>query len=297
MKKNIYPISFSLQIFIIILFETGILNKIIGYSDWDLYRRTLLFGNNAPGFIQILNFFHNIFSTQALIIWYLIQICMNSYILSKLFKYLPSNSNIKSFILINPFFIIFYSGIFKEVILFNSIIFLALNENLFRKFITIFFYFLIRIHLAPFILFIITKLKLYTYIILSFFIFYIFNFYNFIDYTLIYGSITEIKNIGKNDLPIYLLSNFNFIKIVFNELILLFGFIFTKNIIIKFIYFITMIYIFYFFINYKLYKAFVAFLIGLFPYALIVANSGTSLRMITFLFITTISYNFIILKK
>jgi hypothetical protein len=297
MKYKIYIISFIFQLSIIILFETGILNHIIGYSDWDLYRRALLYGNNAPGFLQILNFFFIIFSSYALIVWYFLQIFVNSYTLYILYKYLPKKSSIKYFILYNPFFIIFYSGIFKEVILFNCIVWFAFNKNNFRKLITIFFYFLIRIHLAPFILFIITKFKFYSYIIIGLLFFYLINLYNIIDYTLIYSSITEIKTLGKGDLPINILNSSNIFNIFYNELILIFGFLFAYKLVIKLLYFITIIYLFYFYNKHKLYKAFIAFIIGLFPYSLIVTNSGTALRVINFLFITTISFHYINLRK
>ena len=106
MKKTNFKFIL-IQSFIIVLFETGILDKLIGYSDWYLYRKALLEGNEAPGFLQVLNLFHTIFSSFALIVWYIVQLIINNYIIKQLFLYLPRNSFFKYFILYNPFFIIF----------------------------------------------------------------------------------------------------------------------------------------------------------------------------------------------
>lgn len=296
MKKTNFKFIL-IQSFIIVLFETGILDKLIGYSDWYLYRKALLEGNEAPGFLQVLNLFHSIFSSFALIVWYIVQLIINNYIIKQLFLYLPRNSFFKYFILYNPFFIIFYSGIFKEVILFNIVVWLALNNNYLIKLFTLFFYTLIRIHLSPFILFLITKFSIILYIIFGLISFYFINYYNIIDYNLILGSVSEIKDQGKGDLPIMILFDSSLLPLFTNTLIILFGFVFANNLIIKLLYTLTVFYIIFFYFKYKLFKSFIAFIVGLIPYAFIVTNSGTALRMITFIFAVTVSYHFILKNK
>ena len=286
-----------IQSFIIVLFETGILDKLIGYSDWYLYRKALLEGNEAPGFLQVLNLFHTIFSSFALIVWYIVQLIINNYIIKQLFLYLPRNSFFKYFILYNPFFIIFYSGIFKEVILFNIVVWLALNNNYLIKLFTLFFYTLIRIHLSPFILILITKFSIILYIFFGLISFYFINYYNIIDYNLILGSVSEIKDQGKGDLPIMILFDSSLVPLFTNTLIILFGFVFATNLIIKLLYTLTVFYIIIFYFKYKLFKSFIAFIVGLLPYSFIVTNSGTALRMITFIFAVTVSYHFILKNK
>jgi hypothetical protein len=294
-QKNIN--IFLIQAFIIVLFEIGILDKLIGYSDWYLYRKALLEGNEAPGFLQILNFFHTIFSSFAIIIWYILQLIINTYILKKLFLYLPKRIYFKYFILYNPFFIIFYSGIFKEVILFNIVVWVALNNNYLNKLLTLFFYTLIRIHLSPFILFLITKFSIILYIFFGLISFYFINYFNIIDYNLILGSVSEIKDQGKGDLPIMILFDSSLLPLFTNTFIIIFGFIFTTNLIIKLLYTFTVLYIIIFYFKHRLFKSMLAFIVGLLPYAFIVTNSGTALRMITFIFAVTVSYHFISKNK
>ena len=282
---------FFIQVSFILLYEFGILSKIIGYSDWDLYRRILLNGSGAPGFIQILNIFHVIFKDYALLFWYIIQLFFNSYFLSKLLTITNNTKSLKYFTLYNPFFIIFYTGIFKEVILLNIVIWASSNTNLFKKLASIFFYLLIRLHLTPFILFILTRFSFLMYLIFGFIIFYFINYYNVIDYRFINASVSEITTQGKGDLPISILYNFSILSITNNLIIVLFGFIFASKIFIKILYFFTIIYILYFYLTYNLYKSLISFLLGLLPYSFILTNSGTALRIITFLFVISIAYN------
>jgi hypothetical protein len=284
---------FFIQFLLILLYEFGILSKIIGYSDWDLYRRILSNGSGAPGFIQLLNIFHMIFNNFAIFFWYLTQLLFNTYFLSKFLTITKKTKSLKYFTLYNPFFIIFYSGIFKEVILLNVVIWASLNINFFKKVISFFFYLLIRIHLTPFILLIITRFSFLMYLLFGFIIFYFVNYYNVIDYRFINASVSEINTFGKGDLPISILFNFSIPIIINNILVVLFAFIYASKFLIKILYFFTIFYILYFYITNKLFKSFLIFLLGLLPYSFILTNSGTALRIITFLFVISISNYYI----
>jgi hypothetical protein len=89
-KTNLlfFLLLFFIQFFFIILYELNFLTLIIGYSDWDLYKKVLLYGYNRDGFIAILNSLHNIIGSTALYIWYVTQILVNSFLLSKLLSIL-----------------------------------------------------------------------------------------------------------------------------------------------------------------------------------------------------------------
>jgi hypothetical protein len=286
---------FFIQFFFIILYELNFLTLIIGYSDWDLYKKVLLYGYNRDGFIAILNGLHNIFGSSALYVWYFTQILVNSFLLSKLLSILYyKKRSLVYFILLNPFFIIFYSGIFKEVILLNGVIWATYSYSYVKKFIAISLFGLIRIHLAPFIIFIFTKFNFFIYLIFSILALFSISYLNVIDYSLINGSVSEIKSINKSDFPILILREFSIFPLLLNTLIILFGFLFITKISIKILYLFSILYFFVIFIKEKLFKQFVAFILGLLPYSFILTNAGTALRVITFLFVTTISHYYIL---
>ena len=131
------------------------------------------------------------------------------------------------------------------------------------------------------------------YLIFGFIIFYFINYYNVIDYRFINASVSELTTLGKSDLPISILYNFSILSITNNLFIVLFGFIFASKLLIKILYFFTMIYIIYFYLSNNLYKPLLSFFLGLLPYSFILTNSGTALRIITFLFVISITYHFV----
>ncbi len=241
-----------------------------------------------------MNYLHNIFGASSLIIWYFFQLFINTYLLSKflIILYIKKRS-LFYFILLNPFFIIFYSGIFKEVILVNLVIWTSFRLSFFKKIVTFIFFGLIRIHLSPFIVFLFTRFNILIYFIFSLSILFFISYYNIIDYELINGSVSEIKGLNKSDFPILILPNFSILPLLLNTIIILFGFLFITKIIIKILYFFTILYVFKIYFQEKLYKHFIAFLLGLLPYSFILTNGGTALRIITFLFVVTIINSFI----
>jgi len=232
-----------------------------------------------------------------LYIWYLLQIIINSILLSKLLVILfDQKRTLVYFILFNPFFIIFYSGIFKEVILLNLVIWSSFSYRYFKKIISILFFATIRIHLAPFIIFIFTKFNFIIYLIFSILGLFLISYFNVIDYSLINGSVSEIKGLNKSDFPILILPTFSIFPLLLNTFIILLGFIFISKLFIKILYLFSIIYIFKIYFQEKLYKQFISFILGLLPYSFILTNGGTALRIITFLFVITIA-NFYITKN
>jgi hypothetical protein len=251
-------------------------------------------GYNRDGFIAILNILHNIFGSASLFIWYTLQLFINSYLLSKLLVILfYKNRGLILFILFNPFFIIFYSGIFKEVILINLVIWSSYGVKYIKKIITILFFGIIRIHLTPFIIFIFTRFKKIVYFLLAIISLLFISYFNVIDYNLINGSVSEIRGLNKSDFPILILPNLSIFPLLINTLIIIFGFLFISKIFIKVLYLFTILYILIIYFKYKFYKQFFAFILGLLPYSFILTNGGTALRIITFLFVVTISNAFI----
>ena len=289
-----FCLTFTVQLFIIILYEFDILSKFMGYSDWDFYKQVLLFGRNENGFVGILNSFHNVFSNYSLYVWYFIEIFLNSFLLSALLSRIQYQKQyFLLFAFLNPFFILFYTGIYKEAFLLDIVIFAAIYKSLIFKVFSIFNFGIIRAQLFPFIVFLYTKFNLFIYFVFALISLYIINTFHLIDFNFISGSIKEIQGIDKNDFPIEILSKFSIITLIKNLIIILFGYIFINSIPLKIMYFFSVSFYLYFYLKNKLYKLLFSFLLGLLPYSLILTNAGTALRIITFLFIATIVFHFI----
>lgn len=276
------------------LYEFNILSKLIGYTDWDLYKQVLLNGRNENGFVGILNSFHNVFSSYSLYVWYFLELTLNALLLSALFNRISiQESRIVYYAFLSPFFILFYAGIYKEAFLLDLVIFALLNKNIIFKIFTILNFGIIRAQLFPFIAFLYTKFNLFFYFVFALISLYIINTYHLIDFNFISGSIQEIQGIDKNDFPIEILTSFSIFLLIKNLAIILFGFIFINSIYLKIMYFLSVTFYIYFYLKHKLYKLFFAFLLGLLPYSLILTNAGTALRILNFLFIITVTFHFL----
>jgi len=175
----------------------------------------------------------------------------------------------------------------------NCVIWASFNYNYFRRIITFIFFGLIRIHLTPFIIFIFSKFNLLFYFFISFFALFFISYFNIIDYSLINGSVSEIRGLNKSDLPILILPSFSIFPLLLNSIIIIFGFIFITKLFLKFLYTLTILFLFIIFIKEKLFKQFIAFILGILPYSFILTNGGTALRVITFLFIIIVTHHYI----
>lgn len=284
---------FFVQLFLIILYELDILTKIIGYSDWDFYRTVLLTGRNEPGFVGILNSFHNIFGTASLYIWYSLELILNSILLSALLKRILEVNKMVLLYFLSPFFILFYSGIYKEVLLLDIVILFSTYSNFFTKLFSTLTFGIVRSQLIPFIVFLITNFKIYFYLILSIIAIFVVTQMKLIDFKFIGASINEIRGVSKSDFPIEIMTSLSPLILLKNMIIILFGYFFINSIFLKILYFFSVTYFLLFYFKNKLYKLFFSFIIGLLPYSLLLTNAGTALRILTFLFISTIALHFL----
>lgn len=277
----------------IIFYEVGILSKIFGYSDWDFYSKVLMKGDNGGiGFVAFLNKFNIYFGTAAKFIWYALHILISTILFSR-FLNLILYYNLRSLylFLLSPFFLLFYIGIYKEAFLFNILLFsLTYKGFLFRVFAIINFG-VIRSQLVPFISVLLTKFHFLIYLVFTLIGGILVIKLNIIDFKFIAGSMGEIKGLQKNDFPIDTLYELSVFSLFKNLVIILLGFIFIKSLFLKVIYFVSVVYIFYYYLSNKLYKLLMSFIFGMLPYCLILSNAGTSLRIITFLFVSTIAYD------
>lgn len=284
--------------FAIFLYEVGILSKIFGYSDWDFYSKVLMKGDNGDaGFVAVLNKFHIYFGSAAKFIWYALQILISTFLFSR-FLNLILYYNLKSLYIffLSPFFLLFYIGIYKEAYLFNLLLFsLTYKGLLFRGFAIINFGF-IRAQLFPFIAVLLTRFHFLIYLVLTLIGGILVIKLNIIDFKFIAGSVGEIKGLQKNDFPTDTLSELSVFSLFKNLFIILLGFIFIKSLFLKVIYFFSIVYIFYYYLNNKLYKLLMSFIFGMLPYSLILSNAGTSLRIITFLFVSTLAYDVYVVR-
>lgn len=307
MLNNIFisrtRLLFSIIIFFFLVisisfYEVGILSKIFGYSDWDFYSKVLETGNDSGiGFVSFLNKFHIYFGSGAKFIWYSLHIIISTFLFSR-FLNLVLYYNLKSLFifLLSPFFLLFYVGIYKEAFLFNLLLFsLTFRGLLFRGFAVINFG-IIRSQLFPFIAVLLTKFHFLVYLLLTLIGGILVIKLNLIDFKFIAGSMGEIKGIQKNDFPIDTLTELSAFSLIKNLIIILLGFIFIKSLFLKIMYFFSIIYIFYYYLSNKQYKLLMSFIFGMLPYALILSNAGTSLRIITFLFVSTIAYDIFVAR-
>lgn len=284
--------------FAIFLYEVGILSKIFGYSDWDFYSKVLMKGDNGGiGFVALLNKFHIYFGSAAKFIWYALHLIFSTLFFSRFLNLiLYYNQRTVYFFLLSPFFLLFYIGIYKEALLFNLLLFCLTYKGLFFRGIAIINFGIIRSQLFPFIGVLLTRFHFLLYLALSFIGGILVIKLNIIDFKFIAGSMGEIKGLQKNDFPIDTLSELSVFSLFKNLVIILLGFIFIKSLFLKVIYFFSVAYIFYYYLNNKLYKLLISFIFGMLPYSLILSNAGTSLRIITFLFVSTLAYDVYVVR-
>jgi hypothetical protein len=270
----------------------------MGYTDWDFYKQVLLYGGNESGFVGILNSFHNYFSTYSLYLWYFLELFFNSFLLSALLSRIAKQKKYMILVaFLSPFFILFYTGIYKEAFLFDILIFTTLFRNIIFKVFSILNFGIIRVQLIPFIIFLYTRFNLFFYFVFALFFIYFITAFNLIDFNFIRGSIQEIQGMDKSDFPIEISTSLSIITLFKNLIIIIFGYIFITSLPLKIMYFFSITFYLYFYIKNKLYKLFFSFLLGLLPYSLILTNAGTALRIITFLFFATIVFHFIPITK
>lgn len=284
--------------FAIFLYEVGILSKIFGYSDWDFYSKVLMKGDNGGiGFVALLNKFHIYFGSAAKFIWYAVQLLVSTLLFSRLLN-LILYYNLKALyiFLLSPFFLLFYIGIYKESFLFNILLFSLSYKGLLFRVLAVMNFGIIRSQLFPFIAVLLTRFHFLIYLALTFIGGILVIKLNIIDFKFIAGSMGEIKGLQKNDFPIDTLSELSVFSLFKNLLIILLGFIFIKSLFLKVIYFFSMVYIFYYYLSNKLYKLLMSFIFGMLPYSLILSNAGTSLRIITFLFVSTLAYDLFVMR-
>ncbi|MEY4458817.1 MAG: hypothetical protein RIT38_22 [Bacteroidota bacterium] len=277
----------------ILLYEVGILSKIFGYSDWDFYSKVLLEGSeSSSGFVSILNFYHSKFGSFAKYVWYFLHILISGVLFSR-FMSLMSFYNISSlyFFLLSPFFLLFYVGIYKEAFLFNLLLFTLTYKGFVFRGLAILNFGIVRAQLFPFIAVLLTRFHFFIYLIFTVIGGIVVIKLNIIDFKFIAGSMGEIKGLQKNDFPIDTLSELSVFSLFKNLVIILIGFIFIKSLFLKVIYFFSVVYIFYYYLSNNLYKLLMSFIFGMLPYSLILSNAGTSLRIITFLFVSTVAYD------
>jgi hypothetical protein len=121
------------------LFEIGQLEKIFGYTDWQLYRLYLLDLIEFEGsFYYILDIFKNISANPQYYIYFIIDIFWPYWFARVQFFYFSRSIFVYIFILLNPLVFLMFAGIFKESIIF---IFLVLGFYFYRKFPYYFFKF------------------------------------------------------------------------------------------------------------------------------------------------------------
>lgn len=292
--------NMTLVMCIQIIFEHGILNQLIGYSDWQLYIRSLR-GETLDrnyGIFNILNSIYYIFGSGAAYFFYIFSGGFWVLLISKIQYKLLRAKFISGFLVtINPFVYILISGVFKETIIFMFLfliyhfcapfngmsVFFVNFKKMIVGVISALAIFSIRPHFfGVFVVYLSRKFFLFLYI----FLFFLVAFTGLIDFDFLKASFDEMQRANFSDLPVILIQDpLEMPLLIVNVFIIYFSFIWADNIIISvcglfvsaaFFRFLQKI------SHEERRKCLFVFFVLIAPYGLFVSVSGTAVRLLSF---------------
>lgn len=287
------------------LFEIGVLQKLLGYLDWQHYQLVISGKRDGVlGFELILVFINSIFGDYSKYFFYFLTY-INCYFLTKLQLYVIRRSGfIGLFFVLNPFMYLIIAGIYKESFFFFifTIIFHAILKSRFITTPLNFLSFLV-LFIRPHVYAVFIKLNFKSYFTQFFLLIasiLIINSLGLLDFALLSASADELSEKRQNDLPTIFVDSFMYLHLIaYNFFIYIFYFLFANSIMIKFFGFLHFIFISHYFltINKKNFIFFITFILFYnFYYLLFVTNAGIAFRMITFSTLLYMMYEYVFFK-
>lgn len=287
------------------LFEIGVLQKLLGYLDWEHYHLVISGKRDGVlGFELILVFINSIFGDYSKYFFYFLTY-INCFFLTKLQLYVIRRTGfIGLFFVLNPFMYLIIAGIYKESFFFFifTIIFHAILKSRFITTPLNFLSFLV-LFIRPHIYGVFIKLNFKSYFTQFFLLIasiLIINSLGLLDFALLSASADELSEKRQNDLPTIFVDSFLYLHLIaYNFFIYLFYFLFANSIMIKFFGFLHFIFLAYYFltINKKNFIFFLTFILFYnFYYLLFVTNAGIAFRMITFSTLLYMMYEYVFFK-